>query len=152
MSTRRDSKIGSTDTTRTIHELIFDLSDGLQRANDAMLRLVEYEEFAHQKRSLHEDAAQLREFRGDILGYVLETWQQMEEDEADDLRAKRRAREQREREADLASIAKAQARLKNRTLKNRTVTQIKRGPQTNKNASREMVQTPREKTAKVGRG
>ena len=147
MSTRRDSKIGSTDTTRTIHELIFDLNDGLQRANDAMLRLVEYEEFAHQKRSLHEDAAQLREFRGDILGYVLETWQQVEEDEADDLRAKRRAREQREREADLASIAKAQARLKNRT-----VTQIKRGPQTNKNASREMVQTPREKTAKVGRG
>lgn len=147
MSTRRDSKIGSTDTTRTIHELIFDLSDGLQRANDAMLRLVEYGEFAHQKRSLREDAAQLREFRGDILGYVLETWQQVEEDEADDLRAKRRAREQREREADLASIAKAQARLKNRT-----VTQIKRGPQTNKNASGEMVQTPREKAAKVGRG
>lgn len=96
MSTRRDSKIGSTDTTPTIHQLIFDLSDGLQRANDAMLRLVEYEEFAHQKRSLREDAAQLREFRGDILGYVL--WQQVEEDEADDLRAKRRAREQRERE------------------------------------------------------
>ena len=147
MSTRRDSKIGSTDTTRTIHQLIFDLIDGLQRANDAMLRLVEYDEFADQKRSLHEDAAQLREFRGDILGYVLETWQQVEEDEADDLRAKRRAREQREREADLASIAKAQARLKNRT-----VTQIKRGPQTNKNASGEMVQTPREKAAKVGRG
>ena len=147
MSTRRDSKIGSTDTTRTIHELIFDLSDGLQRANDAMLRLVEYEEFAHQKRSLHEDAAQLREFRGDILGYVLETWQQVEEDEADDLRAKRRAREQREREADLASIAKAQARLKSGT-----VTPIKRGAQARKNGKEKAVQTPREKTAKVGRG
>ena len=133
--------------TRTIHQLIFDLIDGLQRANDAMLRLVEYERFAHQKWSLREDAAQLREFRGDILGYVLETWQQVEEDEADDLRAKRRAREQREREADLASIAKAQAA----RLKSGTVAQIKQGPQTNKNASGEMVQTPREKAAKVGR-
>jgi hypothetical protein len=111
-----------------------------------MLRLVEDEEFAHQKRSLREDAAQLREFRGDILGYVLETWQQVEEDEADDLRAKRRAREQLEREADLASIAKARPRLKTRT-----VTRIKRGPQTNKSASGEMVQTPLEKAAKVGR-
>jgi hypothetical protein len=138
--------MGSIGTTTTIHQLIFDLSDGLRRANIAILGLVEYEEFAHQKKSLREDAAQLREFRGEILADVLETWQQVEEDEADDLRAKRRAREQREHEADLASIAKAQARLKSGT-----VTQIKRGPQTRKNGKGEMVQTPREKATKVGR-
>lgn len=36
----------------------------------------------------------------------------METDEAEELRAKRKAQEQREHEADLASIAKAQVRLK----------------------------------------
>jgi hypothetical protein len=147
VSRKRDSKMGSIGTTTTIHQLIFDLSDGLRRANVALLGLVEYKEFGHQKRSLREDAAQLREFRGDILAYVLETWQQVEEDEADDLRTKRRAREQRELEADLASIAKAQAQLKRGT-----VTQTKRGAQTQKNAKGEMVQTPRKKATKVGRG
>jgi predicted aminopeptidase len=146
VSTKRDSKMGSIGTTTTIHQLIFDLSDGLRRANDAMLGLVEYEEFAHQKQSLREDAAQLREFRGEILAYVLETWQQVEEDEADHLRAKRRAREQSEREADLASIAKAQARLKRGK-----VTQIKRGAQKRKNGKGEVVRTMREKATKVGR-
>jgi hypothetical protein len=125
---KRDSKMGSIGTTTTIHQLIFDLSDGLRRANVALLGLVEYKEFGHQKRSLREDAAQLREFRGDILAYVLETWQQVEEDEADDLRTKRRAREQRELEADLASIAKAQARLKSKT-----AAEINRVAQTQKN-------------------
>jgi predicted aminopeptidase len=147
VSTKRDSKIGSIATTTTIHQLIFDLCDGFRRANDALLGLVEYQEFAHQKQSLREDAAQLREFRGNILGYVLETWQGVEEDEADDLREKRSAREQRELEADLASIAKAQARLKSGT-----VTQTKRGAQTRKNAKGEMIQTPRKKATKVGRG
>jgi hypothetical protein len=128
VSKKPDSKTGSISTIATIHQLIFDLSDGLRRANVAILGLVEYEEFAHQKKSLREDAARLREFRGEILGDVLETWQQVEEDEADDLRAKRRAREERERDADLASIAKAQARLKREA-----VTQIKRGAQTRKN-------------------
>lgn len=115
MSTKRDSKIGSSATTTTIHELIFELSDGMRRANLALLGLVENEEFAHQKNSLREDADKLREFRGEILAYVLETWQQVEEDESDDLRRMRRAREDREQEADLASIAKAQARLKSGT-------------------------------------
>jgi hypothetical protein len=137
--------MGSLATATTIHQLIFDLTDGLRRANAAMLGLVEYEEFAYQKKSLREDAAQLREFRGEILAYVLETWQQVEEDEADHLRAKRRAREQREREADLASIAKAQARLKSGT-----VTPIKRGAQARKNGKEKAVQTPREKATKVG--
>jgi len=107
MKKKSELKIASFGTTTTIHQLIFDLSDGLRRANAAMLGLVECKEFEHQRKPLREDAAQLREFRGEILAYVLETWQQVEEDEADDLRAKRRAREQREREADLASIAKA---------------------------------------------
>jgi hypothetical protein len=128
VSKKPDSKIGSIGGTTTIHQLIFDLSDGLRRANVAILGLVEYEEFAHQKKSLREDAARLREFRGEILADVLETWQQVEEDEADDLRAKRRAREQRERDADLASIAKAQARLKSKT-----AAEINRVAQTQKN-------------------
>lgn len=140
MSTKRDSKISGLGRTTTIHQLSFDLSDGLRRANDAMLALVECKEFAHQRKSLREDAAQLREFRGEILAYVLETWQQVEEDEADDLRAKRRVREQREREADLASIAKAQAQLKSGT-----ITPIKRPSRTQKNAKGETPKTPGQK-------
>jgi hypothetical protein len=71
VSKKRDLKMGGIDTTTTIHQLIFDRSDGLRRANVAILGLVEYEEFAHQKKSLREDAAQLREFRGEILADVL---------------------------------------------------------------------------------
>ena len=146
MPTKRDSKTGSIATTTTIHELVFELSDGMRRANVALLGLVEFEEFAHQKNSLREDAAKLRELRGEILAYVLETWQQVEEDESDDLRAMRTAREEREQEADLASIAKAQARLKSGK-----ATQINPGSQTQKNAKGEMVQTPPKKAKKVGR-
>ena len=147
MPTKRDSKTGSIATTTTIHELVFELSDGMRRANLALLGLVENEEFAHQKNSLREDADKLSEFRGEILAYVLETWQQVEEDESDDLRRIRRAREERELEADLASIAKAQARLKSGT-----ATQITPGSQTKNNAKGEMVQTPLKKATKVGRG
>ncbi len=95
-----------------IPQLVSQLDDGLQKASNALFGLAGCKAFAHQSRSLQEDAEQLREFRGDMLDYILETWRDVETDEADDLRAKRRAREQREREADLASIAKALARVR----------------------------------------
>lgn len=109
---KRDPEFIAKASALTVQQLVFQFTDGMQRANDALLGLTKFKQFAHQIKSLHEDAAQLREFRGDILDYVLETWRDVETDEADDLRAKRRAQERREHEADLASIAKAQVRLK----------------------------------------
>jgi|GEM_PF-3120785 hypothetical protein len=147
MKQKRPSEGLGTDTTVTIPQLIFQLNDGLQRASDALFGLAGCKAFAHQSKSLHEDAEQLREFRGDMLDYILETWRDVETDEADDLRAKRRTREQREREADLASIAKAQARLKQGT-----VTPIKREPKMQTNAKGKTTRIPRQKRtkAKVG--
>ncbi len=130
MSTKRDSQIVNIGTTTPIHQLIFDLTDGLRRANDAMLGLVEHKEFAQQKKSLREDTAQLRELRCDILAGVLQTWQLVEEDEMYDLESKRVERERRVREADRASVAKAQARLKRGA-----ITQVKPGAQTKKNVN-----------------
>lgn len=109
---KRDSEFITTASALTVQQLVFQFTDGMQRANEALLGLAKFKQFAHQIKSLREDAAQLREFRGDILDYVLETWRDVETDEADDLRARRKAQEQREHEADLASIAKAQVRLK----------------------------------------
>ena len=107
-----DPEFISTASALSLQQLVFQFTDGMQRANEALLGLAKFKQFAHQIKSLHEDAAQLREFRGDILDYVLETWRDIETDEAYDLRAKRRAQERREHEADLVSIAKAKARLK----------------------------------------
>lgn len=109
---KRDPEFIATASALTVQQLVFQFTDGMQRANEALLGLTKFKQFAHQIKSLREDAAQLREFRGDILDYVLETWRDVETDEADDLRAKRRAQERREQEVDLASIAKAQVRLK----------------------------------------
>lgn len=136
-----------TGASPAIPQLIFQLRDGLQKASDALLGLANQKAFAHQSKSLREDAEQLREFRGDMLDYILETWRDVETDEADDLRAKRRAREQREREADLASIAKAQTRLKQGA-----VTQNKREPRMQTNAKGKTTRNPRQKRtkAKVG--
>ncbi|MDE1155413.1 MAG: hypothetical protein PW735_06735 [Acidobacteriaceae bacterium] len=113
---KRDPEFISAASALTLQQLVFQFTDSMQRANEALLRLTKFKQFAHQIQSLREDAAQLREFRGDILDYVLETWRDVETDEADDLRAKRRAEERREQEADLASIAKAQVRLKSEKL------------------------------------
>lgn len=109
---KRDSEFISTASALTVRQLVFQFTDGMQRANEALLGLAKFKQFGHQIKSLREDAAQLREFRGDILDYVLETWRTVETDEADDLRAKRIAQERREQQADLTSIAKAQVRLK----------------------------------------
>ena len=109
---KRDAEFIVTASALMVQQLMFQFTDGMQRADEALLGLAKFRQFAHQIKSLREDAAQLREFRGDILDYALETWRHVETDEADDLRAKRRTQEQREHEADLASIAKAQVRLK----------------------------------------
>lgn len=112
MKQKRTSENVVPGASPAIPQLVSQLDDGLQRASNALLGLAGCKAFAHQGKSLQEDAEQLKEFRGDMLDYILETWRDVETDEADALRAKRRRREQREREADLASIAKAQARLK----------------------------------------
>jgi hypothetical protein len=97
---------GTKATARTVSRLVFEMCDGLQRADDALLALAEFEVFAHQHDSLHDDAEQLRELRGDMLEYIMGTWQDVESHEAQDLRVKRRVREQLAREADEASLAK----------------------------------------------
>lgn len=109
---KRDPGFIATASTLTVQQLVFQFTDGMQRAIEALLGVYQIQAICTPDKSLREDAAQLREFRGDILDYVLETWRDVETDEADDLRAKRRAQERREQEADLASIAKAQVRLK----------------------------------------
>ena len=93
-------------TARMVSRLVFEMCDGLQRADDALLALSEFEVFAHQHNSLQEDAEQLRELRGDMLEYIMDTWQDVESNEAQELRVKRRVREQLAREADEASLAK----------------------------------------------
>lgn len=88
----------------TVAKLVFELSDGLQRANDALLGLRNYPDFAHQVRSLTEDAEQLRELRGDMLDYILETWRSVESKHACDLRVSRKVREELVRKADEQSL------------------------------------------------
>lgn len=131
---KRDSEFIATASALTVQQFVFQFTDGMQRANEALLGLAKFKQFAHQIKSLCQDAAQLREFRGDILDYVLETWRDVETDDADDLRAKRRAQERREHEADLASIAKTQVRLKSGKLP-----PITRHPKTSKNAKSKKV-------------
>ena len=87
-----------------VPRLIFALSDGLQQANDALLGLREYKVFAHQVRCLTEDAEQLRELRGDMLDYILETWRSVETEIADELRVNRKVREGLARKADERSL------------------------------------------------
>ena len=94
-------------TARVVSRLVFEMCDGLQRADDALLALAEYEVFAHQKNSLQEDAEQLRELRGDMLEYIMDTWQNVESHEAQELRIKRRVREQLAREKDEAFLGQA---------------------------------------------
>jgi hypothetical protein len=91
---------GKKATASTVSRLVFEICDGIQRANDALLALAEYEAFAHQRNSLHEDAEQLREFRGDIFDSFIQTWVGMESEEAEELRVKRRVREELARRAD----------------------------------------------------
>jgi hypothetical protein len=106
MEQSHDSESGKRATPPTVARLVFEVSDGLQRVNNALLELSEYKAFAHQKDCLHEDAAQLRELRGDTLDYILETWRDVETSEADELRINRKVREKLARETDAASIAK----------------------------------------------
>jgi len=94
-------------TARTVSRLVFEMCDGLQRADDALLALAQFEVFAHQKNSLREDAEQLRELRGDMLEYIMDTWQNVESSEARELRVKRRVREEIARKADEAFLGHA---------------------------------------------
>lgn len=94
-------------TARTVSRLVFEMCDGLQQANDALLALGQFEIFAHQRNSLQEDAEQLRELRGDMLEYIMDTWQSVESHEAQELRVKRRVRERLAQEADEAFLGQA---------------------------------------------
>lgn len=109
MDKQNELESGTKATARTVSRLVFEC-DGLQRADDALLALAEFEVFAHQHDSLHEDAEQLRELRGDMLEYIMGTWQDVESHEAQELRVKRRVREQLAREADEAALAKHRQR------------------------------------------
>lgn len=106
MDKEHELESGTKATARTVSRLVFEMCDGLQRADDALLALAEFKVFAHQHDSLHEDAEQLRELRGDMLEYIMGTWQDVECHEAQELRVKRRVREQLAREADEAALAR----------------------------------------------
>ncbi len=90
---------------QTAPRLIFEQTDGLQRANDVLLALRDYKAFTHQKNCSAEDAEQLREMRGDMLEYILETWTKLEEDHSCDIRVNRKVREGLARQAEEAAAS-----------------------------------------------